>query len=122
MRKQWTTLHAGANIGFRPILDPAGSGPLMLEEQTDSTYSTNTRTGSARTNVTESERSTNTRTGSARTNGTESERSNHRQSDRPYYVGLQQSSGVDVAVNYGKERCAALDARLGLDKRFWLVN
>lgn len=40
----------------------------------------------------------------------------------PYFVGLQHATGVEVATDYKKQRCSAIASRLGLDKRFWLVN
>eukprot|EP00037_Helgoeca_nana_P022696 m.233286 g.233286 ORF g.233286 m.233286 type:complete len:608 (-) comp26086_c0_seq2:501-2324(-) len=43
-------------------------------------------------------------------------------SDGPYSVVLQRHSGPEVAVDYGKQRCAHLAKSLGLDQRFWLVN
>ena len=99
MRRQWVSLHSSAGagaggIGFPPVDGP----PVPVPVNVAAGASNNSRSA-----VT-------------------ADRGRAQGSGDAYFVGLQHSTGVEVAIDYGKERCSAIGSRLGLDKRFWLVN
>jgi hypothetical protein len=96
MRKEWIVLHQGGEgVGFPPVNGTRKKSGAMGR-------------GAPITTV---------EGGGAAANG-----GGAHSAGGSYFVGLQNGTGVQVAENYSQTRCAALSTRIGLDKRFWLVN